>query len=255
VSPRAKALRLSILVFACASLVLSICYPGQVSTNETNVGVRRENSLRPEDLARLGRFYDTEDRIVFADRFFPLNPTHTSSLIYSLRPDGTDLIFLGEHPGRIDWLAWSPDRTRIVFAAQAHNAYYDVWVMKSDGSAQTRVTSSALGPTSILGLSWSLDGSTVYFGARDDIYSVGLTDRVTKWAYCNVDSLACEAVMRARSSMWVSRSPDEKQVTYVKGEPGAIYVANADGSDVRLILDGLQVEDSIGLSRPSWSPH
>lgn len=65
--------------------------------------------------------------------------------VYVMKPDGTGLRRLTDHPRRDFDPAWSPDGSRIAFTSD-RDGDREVYVMNADGSHQTRLTHSG-GPT------------------------------------------------------------------------------------------------------------
>jgi Tol biopolymer transport system component len=90
--------------------------------------------------------------------------------IFVMKADGSDVTALGEGGGP----AWSPDGTRIAFAAQRHctagtpdPCVRQIYVMNADGSGVTRVTNLVAPPGSIdagaAGPAWSPSGTELAF--------------------------------------------------------------------------------------------
>lgn len=88
---------------------------------------------------------------------------------YVVAPDGTGLRRLSHH--YVEYPAWSPDGSRIVFMAQepdasGSNPDYNIFVMNADGTAVTRLTDA---PGEDGWPAWSPDGSQIVFSSgRDD---------------------------------------------------------------------------------------
>ncbi|HEX9711191.1 MAG TPA: hypothetical protein VGB52_01400 [Actinomycetota bacterium] len=123
--------------------------------------------------------------------------------LYTMRPDGTDVVQLTDDPITEHNASWSPDGTAIVFSraeTAAQNVDVDIYVMNADGTNQRRIADS---PGFDLLPVWSPDGEWISFAS----------ERV---------------------------EPPERQRATREGDAIAdlaIYVMRADGSDVRLVLD------------------
>ena len=64
---------------------------------------------------------------------------------------------------------WSPDGTRIAFLS-GRDGRYEIYLMKADGSEQTRLTS---GPGNNISPCWSPDGQRIAFSSdRDGHYEI-----------------------------------------------------------------------------------
>jgi hypothetical protein len=84
-----------------------------------------------------------------------------ASAIASMNPDGSDPKRLFETPGfgSISGLDWSPDGTRLAFAASAEPDGPSLYVMNQDGSNLHRVIGTALSSD----VSWSPDGTRLAY--------------------------------------------------------------------------------------------
>jgi TolB protein len=128
---------------------------------------------------------------------------------------------------------WSPDGQWIMFATNAKNTH-DIHIarIRPDGTEQTQLTHTASQDSDP---SWSPDGAQIVF----------VSDR-------DFDLLAAarsRSFVPSRICRWISS-------LYASGEQGiepplgnAIYMMNADGSNVQ------RLTDSVGVKRqPSWRP-
>jgi TolB protein len=158
--------------------------------------------------------------------------------IYVMKADGSaqKRIAAGFDP------TWSPDGKLIAFVNDANDNAHDgagIYVMRGDGSRRRLIAHvKGLG----FDLAWSPDGRHIAFESNDSrsfqIYVI-TTDgspptRITKRMY--------DAVYPA----W---SPDGRRLAVagrlVADEDPRIYLMNADGSDLKLLVHG---------NTPSWSP-
>jgi len=79
--------------------------------------------------------------------------------VYTMNPDGTDLVNLTNHPSKNGQPAWSPNGSKIAFAS-LRSGKWEIHVMSTDGSeaaSLTAVLSRSLEP------SWSPDGHRIAF--------------------------------------------------------------------------------------------
>ena len=141
--------------------------------------------------------------------------------------------------------AWSPDGSRIAFAARAQGTW-EIFVIDADGSRLTRITKHREGgirPRWGGFSSWSPDGSTVYHHTRiDDSYSIYKTD-VESGITRVVEGLPSGARYPAwsRSGEWFAF------LASAEGNRTGLYITRADGADRQLIATG----DFTGT--PAWS--
>jgi Tol biopolymer transport system component/plastocyanin len=129
---------------------------------------------------------------------------------------------------------WSPDGSRIAFGRQDELGY-DIWVMNSDGSNVTRLTSSAAND---LQPAWSPDGSAIAFASdRDgnlDIYVMRPDG-----------SDVTQVINGSESSQNLdpSWSPDGRTIAFFG--LGGVAIVNGNGSGLGLLTSG---------NTPAWSP-
>ncbi len=171
--------------------------------------------------------------------------------IFGMNADGSDQGRLTDEKGDLSTLegvqfqtqpAWSPDGTRIAFAS-AREGSFDIFVMNSDGTGTTRLTSSKENdqhPT------WSPDGSRIVFSRftdADHLYVMNADG--TGARRLGDDDLASEA-----EPAW---SPDGSWIAYSRKTPGTelreIWVVRADGSDRRAVT-----KLSAKSYTPTWDP-
>ena len=183
--------------------------------------------------------------------------------IYVMNADGSGLTQLTDNAGIDRSPSWLPDGRRISFLHHRikilsdsnvkfdmgrYHYNYDLHVMNSDGSGQSRLTYN-LAPRAD-SLNWSPDGQHIAFDSIQDgdreIYVMNAdgseqtqlthnsaTDFISAW-----DS----------SPSW---SPDGQHIAFYSHRDGdsEIYVMNADGSDQTQLTNNSAVDFG-----PSWSP-
>jgi len=161
----------------------------------------------------------------------------------------TDSVGLDRNP------AWSPDGSRIAYDSE-RDGLIDVFVMDADGANVTNLTNYPEGPSS--DPNWSPDGNRIVFVSARDNRNVGLfvmdADGSNVARLPVFDDEPAQSFVRlsdtAFSPAW---SPDGTRIafgTWVSSHAGAIYVVNADGSDVT----PLAFDPIIAAWTPAWSP-
>ena len=136
--------------------------------------------------------------------------------------------------------AWSPDGSRIAFAAE-RDGNLEIYTMNANGESPVRLTNS---PAADNRPAWSPDGARIAFvTARDgngEIYVMN-ADGASPVRLTN-------NIARDADPTW---SPDGSRIAFSSDRDGSggIWVMNADGSGLtRLTSNGL------GDSQPAWSP-
>jgi TolB protein len=99
---------------------------------------------------------------------------HTQTDLYTVRPDGTEVVRLTATPNKNEFGAsWSPAGDRLTFwRTPAPFGPGSVWVMSADGSNKRRLTSGidARDPA------WSADGTRLVFKNGSDLYTMRASD-------------------------------------------------------------------------------
>jgi TolB protein len=174
-------------------------------------------------------------RVVFSDgwRGTP------KAAIYTMNPDGSDIVTLTDRNSADDWPTWSPDGSKILFRS-TRSGGFDFYTMNADGSNPTRLTFDGQAKGSP---DWSSDGSRIVFQNFDDrnIYAMNADGS----NMVNLIGVGADANPR-----W---SPDGARIAFTAYYAHAnqeIYTMNADGSNVTRLTKTGQVFDGYA----TWSP-
>ena len=160
--------------------------------------------------------------------------------ICTVNPNGGQRRTLTKKPPDVikNWPAWSPDRTRVLFATFIPSALY---LMDADGGNVTLLKEDYRGERP----AWSPDGRQIAYGGTGPWIAI-LDVRTRK------EELIFVPVDQARDMAW---SPDGRQLAFVNWNPDQhtgrdIYVINVDGTDLR------QLTDHPAHDRwPAWAPN
>ena len=179
-------------------------------------------------------------RVVFtSDRADPTNPGDEDD-IYTMLPDGTDVIAITSTAGPDSVPAVSPDGTKIAFNSTA-SGNYDIWVVNLDGTNLRNLTNHAARD---LGATWSPDGTMIAFSTdrdtREQIYTMNADGT-------NQQNVSNNPGADDQDAAW---SPDGLEIAYKSVDAGVsdVYVMNANGaSQTNLSSNGTS-------AHPSWSP-
>ena len=122
----------------------------------------------PPNIALLKPDFDFRGQIVFQ------SDADGDNEIYALTRDGirklTDNSWSDEYP------RWSPDRTRIAFAANPRGNY-DIFVMSADGTGTTAVVATQADETEP---AWLADGSGLAFTRSDALWTIDLATKAER---------------------------------------------------------------------------
>jgi len=174
---------------------------------------------------------------------FVLSSDDTTSEIYTMNADGSNLHAL-THDGVTNWYpAFSPDGTQIAFYT-VRNGVNSVYVMNADGSNERFITNGGYG-----GLSWSPDGKQLVFAsetnASSGIYKVDIDGQ-------NSRTLVVGAGLHVRPN-W---SPDGKHIIFEANDDNIksfvtlhVYIMDADGSNKHKLIP-----DASPLTSLTWWP-
>ncbi|HEY6785080.1 MAG TPA: hypothetical protein VI159_09010 [Gemmatimonadales bacterium] len=137
--------------------------------------------------------------------------------------------------------AWSPDGTKLVFVSgrEAGHTAGPIETIDADGSHRTLLAPSDGGfdsPT------WSPDGTKIAYLAAGEVYVMNAAD--------GSNHTALTSSLGVASIAW---SPNGDKLVLDAGgnDFSRIYVVNADGSELRVLVEGTKFE---GPGLPVWSP-
>ncbi len=158
------------------------------------------------------------------------------------------------------WLSYlptyTPDQTKIVFGSQLRGLVSAAWVMKTDGSNQTRLT-----PAPLEGAPYDVspDGEHVLLVSQSN---TGLPTAIYAMKLDGSDLRQLTRPGGSSSDAIPGYSPDGKKIVFVSNRLNSensldIFTMNADGSNVTRIASGLTVGGCPDLQNcvdPSWGP-
>ncbi len=162
--------------------------------------------------------------------------------IHTMNSDGTNRKRLTHEKNKWDNApAWSPDGKKIVFSRAYKdtdkNWQKELWIMNSDGSEQTQIT--------------SLNGGGPYFTPDGRI--VFHSENKKSWiSIADIDgNNLIRLTHNEAEEQHPEVSPDGKQIAFMSDRDGnhEIYVMNMDGSNQKRLTNN-DVDDWY----PSWSP-
>jgi len=179
--------------------------------------------------------------IAFSDR------VNGNSEILVIRPDGTDLRNLTNHPGLDAGASWSPDSKRLVFVSGRGDppGIFQLYLVNADGTDQRPVTTRRGWESDA---SWWPDGSSIIFSCdRED--SPG---NILDICQINADGSGEKRVLFHRGpDSQPAISPDGKLIAFTARGDGnhEMYVMNSDGSGLTRLTRNLADDEW-----PQWSP-
>ena len=171
--------------------------------------------------------------------------------LYVMDADGSNVLRLTDNQTRVARFSWSPDGTRIAFAAQRYGQKSHIYVIDADGRNLIQLTNNAGGNRNP---SWSPDGRRIAF-TSNDTGEIRVMDvdgsNVTKLTDFGGGDYAPK---------W---SPDGSRIAFFSYRSGQyeIYVVDVAGGDPiqlttsRWTLPGtLPSGAGVGSAEPNWSP-
>ena len=199
----------------------------------------------------LATFTGSNGRIAFSQGdLFPGGDLSAHSQVFTIRPGGGGLAQL-THVGAHHAAAapdWSPDGERIAYESN-QSGHFRIWVMKANGSAQTRLTHKS-GFEDFLP-SWSPNGKRLVFSHCGE--PAGFI------AFCDIATVKADGTgfkTLLSSGQWTNvrpvYSPSGKRIAFGSdkgGRQSSIWVMHADGSSPKRITAA-----SLRAFWPDWSP-
>ena len=149
--------------------------------------------------------------------------------------------------------AWEPDDEEIVFTVTLDDAPAQLWVMHSDGTHQRVLVSDRFLDNTAA--SFSPDGLTVVFARCLQPQASGSIGEcaIFRVQYDGSGLTAVTEYQSAVRDFSPVYSPDGKTLAFEsykrQGTAGAIYLMDADGSNIRRLTP-----PDIGAHAPNWSP-
>ncbi len=161
--------------------------------------------------------------------------------VWTMKANGEEKRQLTALGGRSTFPDYSPDGQRVVFASQPAGATnFDVFVINADGTGLTQLTAE---PGFDGDPAWSRDGRRIVFTSeRSGMGQVHVMDADGS----DVVPLTFGGEFKGQVPDW---SPDGSRIAFAAGDPGDIFVMNADGTDQHVIVSG--ATDDFGAA---WSP-
>ncbi len=156
--------------------------------------------------------------------------------IYTMDPNGANIVRLTTDPAADAEPAWSPDGGTIAFATE-RDGNAEIYVMNPDGTNPVNLTND---PNIDLLPAWSPDGSKIAFqSSRSANFAI--------WVMNADGSNPVRLTGDNPPAGAPSWSPDGTRIAYV--QDGDIWVMNADGSNKIQVTSGFWSDDL-----PRWRP-
>ena len=151
--------------------------------------------------------------------------------VYTVRPDGSDLVELGETLGNP---AWSPDGSRIAFIGAGADDGVELYTVSPDGSDRQRLRtlSDADSDWWYAGLSWSPNGSAIIYGLGKGFELITADGDLVTFV---------DAPNSGESTGGAAWSPDGSRIAfYVPDEHATdvLFTTAHDGSGKRVLVSG-----------------
>ena len=234
----------------------------------------RRASIAPAFLAAVALQLGPARRVTNVKDAYPmLSPDGTRLLfqsdrtgdweIYTVKPDGTDLVRLTTSPGADAGPVWSPDGKRIAFASERDAGDSEIYVMNADGSGVRRLTKQ---PGDDSHPHWSPDGSRIVFNSARTT-----PDLKADWStqFHEIFTMAADGsdvrqVTRFQTvSTYPSFSPDGKKIVFrrVTNDQGRLWDLTTVPRNSEVFVIDLDGSNPVNLSNnaaydgwPAWSP-
>jgi len=151
--------------------------------------------------------------------------------------------------------SWSPDGEKIVYGSPDDSGLSSIWVVNSDGSEKTRLTTDEDG--SCMAPSFSHDGSKIVYLKGLTSYAIGAESIEPNeiWTM-NADGSNKQKIYAPSDSTQLlfqrAWNKDNKIIfmrTWYRGNYPQIWVVNSDGSDPKLVVSG----ETEAFTDPVWN--
>ena len=200
------------------------------------------------------------------------NPEQTQAALFTMSTDGRGEKQITQPPdGTIDSFPdWSPDGKKVAFHREFTDRPYEVHVVNADGSDEHQVDSGGppIGPADALSEeaqpAWSPDGRTLAF-----TWAFGKIGQLRGEEWIEVGGIATMPVDGSNAKQLTQKkrpttaedstvtwSPDGRRIAFTRLnktdkplDAGAVFVANADGSDAQRVTPW-----ELAGQEPAWSP-
>jgi len=171
----------------------------------------------------------------------------TNSNIYTVNPDGSDLVRLTYNSSGNFGVAWSPDGKKLAFVSD-RDGNLEIYVMNDDGSGQTNLTNSPA--TDEAAPSWSADGKKIAFHSRVNATTVDIN-------FMNADGSHATRVPNQPAGVnnfvtWMGKdkllfthSADNDEIG-----PVSVQTIRTNGKDLRQLTP-----DSLNAGLGDWTEH
>ena len=172
--------------------------------------------------------------------------------VYTMNPDGSNIVNLTNSPRPDSEPTWSPDGTRIAYASE-FQGNSDIYVMNSDGTGQTNLTKT---PGLNRDPAWSPDGKLILFTRYRS-----LTPEI--FAMNSDGTLRSNLSQHEATDGWASWSPDGSKIAFASNRHGdwqadplwlptlgtSIYIMNSAGTEITRLTNSTSTDVA-----PRWSP-
>ena len=166
-----------------------------------------------------------------------------TSQIYTMDPDGSNVVRLTNSAGEDHAPSWSPNGTIVVFD-RTTDAGSDMYSINAGGTGERQLTTTGVASVG----TWSPDGSRIAFtqsngpNGQMDIFTMNADGS-------NVVNVTNALLASEDKPSW---SPNGARLAFMSNRTGVtqIFTANADGSGVTQLTTDLQGDNE----DPDWSP-